>query len=278
MRRRPYLWLRRLARRLGYHLVRADYYSPIPDRWDPDLWEHPAEMPGVDLRLDAAADLLSELAPYIAEYAPPAEAPGTKHGFHYLNYLYPQMDAEMLYAMVRHVRPRRLVEIGAGWSSRVIADAVDHAAPVEHRIFDPFPADHMASLGASVERLPAQEVPAGIFAGLEGGDMLVIDTTHTITPGGDVVRLILEVLPRLAPGVIVHVHDIFLPYSYPEFTYHNGLFWQEQWLVQALLACSDRFEVIMANYAMSRLRSDAVARAGLGREVAGSALWLRVAG
>ena len=175
--------------------------------------------------------------------------------------MYPQIDGEILYAIIRHAGPGRVVEIGAGWSSRVIADALDANAgegtpAKDHRIFDPFPAEHLRSLGANVETLTAEEIPLDTFASLEAGDVLVIDTTHTVKPGNDVLRLILEVLPTLASGVVVHFHDVFLPFSYPEFMHDRGAFWQEQYLVQAFLAFNPGFDVLMANYAILRLRSE----------------------
>lgn len=284
-RRDAYPRLRAVARRLGYHLVRADYYSPIPDRWSPMLWENPAPMAGVDLRLTESIALLRELAPFIVEYAPPGGPPGTKHGYYHLNGFYPQTDAEVLFAMIRRARPRRVIEIGAGWSSRVIADALDQnsadgATAEEHRAFDPFPTRHLRSLDVPVEAVAAQEIPLPVFAGLGAGDVLFIDTTHTVKPGNDVVRLVLEVLPALAPGVLVHIHDVFLPFSYPEFMFRGGVFWQEQYLVQAFLAFNPRFEVVIANHALPRLRGPEVESAvpGLSSHVPGSALWLRSTG
>lgn len=276
MKRDRYWHLRRAAQWFGYDLVRSDFYSPVPQRWALELWRHPADMPGVDLRLDAAADFLRTLAPLIAEYAPPAAAPGTKHGYHHSNGMYPQVDGEVLYGMLRHLQPERIVEIGAGWSTRVIADAVDANGGVrDHRIFDPFPAGHLRSLGANVEPLSAEKIPLNTFADLASGDVLFIDTTHTVKPGNDVVRLILEVLPRLAAGVVVHIHDIFLPFTYPEFMFDHGAYWQEQYLVQAFLAFNPVFEVLIANYAMTRLRPAAIDAAGMAGHVPGSALWLR---
>src|SRR4051812_6330120 len=129
MRRRMPRFPRAIARRLGYHLVRANHYSPIPDTdaLPASLWEDAAPMPGVDLRLDAGVALLEDyLAPYIRTYR------------HVDNAMYPAVDSEILYAMVRWLEPRRIVEIGAGNSTRVIRDALA-AGPIrcEHRVFDP---------------------------------------------------------------------------------------------------------------------------------------------
>lgn len=282
---------RAAGRRLGFHVVRADYYSPIPDldALPAATWVEASPMPGVDLRIEASlAFLQHELAPFVAEYAPPDGPPGTAHGYYRANSMYGKVDGEVLYAMVRHVRPERITEIGAGWSTRVIRDAMAANAeaghPVRrHRIFDPHADEVVKRMGDGVDLvpLPAQEIPIEVFDELAAGDILFIDTTHTVKPGSDVLRLTLEVLPRLAEGVVVHVHDFFRPFEYPRFLMEDhGVYWQEHYLLQAFLAFNERFEVMIANHALGRLRRDEVAAVipGLPATSPGSALWLRVKG
>ena len=279
--------VRALARRLGYDLVRADYYSPIPDiaALPASLWTEPAEMPGVDLRLDASAELLErDLAPFIAEYAPPDDPPGTAHGYHRTNSMYPAVDGEVLYALVRHLQPARIVEVGAGWSTRVIRDALArNERETVHEIYDPFADEVAQRIGDSADLQPvaAQDIGDEVFARLGANDILFIDTTHTVKPGNDVLRLLGQVVPALAAGVVVHVHDFFRPFEYPRFLMEDfGVYWQEQYLLQAFLAFNDRFEVLIANHALGRLRRDRVAAVipGLPDPSPGSALWLRVRG
>src|SRR4051794_8255598 len=198
---------RALARRLGYPLVRAVYSSPIPDvEALPDaLWIDAAPMPGVDLRLDASLELLErDLAPFIAEYAPPDDPPGTAHGYHRSNSMYPAVDGEILYALVRHLRPARIVEVGAGWSTRVIRDALErNDGATVHEIYDPFADEVAQRIGdrADLQPIAAQDIGDEVFSRLGAGDILFIDTTHTVKPGNDVMRLLGEVVPGLAPGV-----------------------------------------------------------------------------
>lgn len=277
----PYPRLRRYARRAGYHLVRADFYSPIPDvdALPADLWDTPAAMPGVDLRLDEGVALLTELAPLIAEYAPPEHPPGTAHGYFRDNAMYGHLDGEVLYAMVRHLEPRRIVEVGAGFSTLVIADAkARNGGEVDHRVFDPFPSPLLAGLGGiELAALGAEEIPMETFTALESGDLLFIDTTHTVRPENDVMRLLLEVLPQVSPGVVVHIHDFFRPYEYPRFLMELGYYWQEHHLIQAFLAFNPAFEVLLAHHALVRQRrSDVDALVpGFPPNGPGSALWLR---
>lgn len=265
---------------MGYHLVRADFYSPVPDveSLPPSTWDTPEAMPGVDLRLDEAIELMTELAGMIDEYRPPDGPPGTSHGYQRSNSQFPQADAEVLYAMVRRLQPRRIVEVGAGWSSLVVADAVERneRAPVSHRIFDPVPAPHTARLPNEVEAEQAEHIPAEVFRALEAGDLLFIDTTHTVRPANDVMRLVLDVLPSVAPGVVVHIHDFFRPFEYPRFLFELGFYWQEHYLVQAFLAFNRDFEVLVANHALRELRSTELEAAipGFLGHAGGSSLWL----
>ena len=124
----------------------------------------------------------------------------------------------------------------------------------------------------------AQDVPLDVFTALESGDVLFVDTTHTVKLDSDVNRIVLDVLPALAPGVLVHVHDIFLPYEYPRrWLEESGFFWAEQYLLQAFLADNPRFEVLAATFALCRDRPEAMARLAPtwqpGAEA--SAFWLR---
>jgi hypothetical protein len=280
--------LRSIARRLGYDIVRADFNSPIPeiDRLAPSLWNDPPDMPGVDLRLEASLEFIREtLGSFIADYAPPDDPPGTAHGYHRYNPMYPLVDGEILYAMVCHFRPSRIIELGAGFSTLVISDAVARLGrdgiDVVRSVYDPFPSPSTQRASVSVSAVRAEDVPLEVFATLGDGDMLIIDTTHTVKAGGDVNRLLLEVLPAIAPGVIVHIHDFFRPYEYPRrFMAENALYWQEQYLAQAFLACNDAFEVLAANYALGRQfpRELGAIVPGADRypgEATGSALWLK---
>lgn len=263
---RAYRALRRVARAAGYHLVRANYYSPIPDPdgLPPELWTEPAPMPGVELDLDGQVRFLEEtLAPFVAEFAPPLDPPGDELGFYLHNPYYGRWDAPILHALVRHQRPARVLEIGAGFSTLIVAGALDRNAgegtAAKHRVVDPHPSPVLEPLGTRIDvrAQAATELPLEEFRSLEAGDVLFIDTTHAVKIGGDVVYLLLEALPALGPGVLVHVHDVFRPFEYPrELLDRFGAYWQEHHLLQALLAFNPRFEVVCANHALHRTRRE----------------------
>ena len=281
---KAYALARRIAERFGLQVVLKTYYSPIPDlaQLPPERWQARDELRGIALDLDAQiAFVESDLAPRLAglnwgkDVAPAyAYDPG--------NDSYSLADARILYAMVRHLRPRQIVELGSGQTTRVMAQACrENAAeghPARLRAFDPFPTaidDGLPGL-AELNRTKAQDVSEEVFAKLGSGDILFVDTTHTVKIASDVNDIILRVLPLLERGVIVHVHDIFLPYEYPRFFFADyGLYWAEQYLLQAFLAFNSSFAVTCAVHALTRDRAERMRDAGvLEAGDTGSSFWI----
>jgi hypothetical protein len=162
--------------------------------------------------------------------------------------------------MVRHMRPQRLIELGSGFSTLVLACACEanraDGSPVEMVSNDPFERGvvppRLPGLTRLVER-GAEAVPLEEFERLDAGDILFVDTTHTVKLGSEVNYIVLDVLPALRPGVIVHFHDIYLPYEYPRpLVEFHAAYWAEQYLLQAFLAMNPGFEVLFANQAVAR--------------------------
>ncbi len=173
------------------------------------------------------------------------------------------MDAAVLHAIVRGTKPRRIIELGSGHSTLVVAAAClaneREAAPVDYRAYDPYPGVARAGLPGltGLTSTRAEALPLERFAELGEGDVLVVDTTHTVKIGGDVNHIVLDVLPRLESGVLVHFHDIFLPWEYPRTWAEDfGLYWAEQYLLQAFLSMNEGYEVVCAMYALSRERPE----------------------
>jgi len=282
---RGYRGLRRLAERAGVQFVLKTFYSPIPEleRLPPGWFDRIGELPGVDLDLERQLAFAGELAVPMAEFDPP-EHSADPHRYAVRNPSYSRLDASVLYAMIRHLRPARIVELGSGRSSLVTAEAVRRNAqdgtPCRYEAYDPYPGPSTTGLPglAALHRVPAQEIAHSVFEALGDGDVLFVDTTHTVKTGSDVNHIVLEILPRLAPGVVVHVHDIFLPFEYPAgFMTDFGLYWSEQYLLQAFLSMNPGFEVLFACAALHGLREEAL-QAALPRGVAaegGSAFWMR---
>jgi hypothetical protein len=261
--------LKRLGDAIGFDVVWRNYYTPIPNARElPEgFWSQPVELRGFQLDLTGQLQFLErELAPHIAEFRPPLESSGRPGEYFLDNTLFGSVDAEALYGLIRHLRPTRLVELGSGYSSLVIEAAAarndQDGSPVEHRIFDPFPwLESVRPSGREVARVPATEVPLSEFEALSAGDVLFVDTTHTVKAGGDVNHIVLEVLPQLKPGVVIHFHDVFLPWQYPrEWIEEMQWYWAEQYLLQAFLAYNREFEPLFAAHAVARADPERLAR------------------
>jgi len=168
---------------------------------------------------------------------------------------FPRLDAAAAYAIVRREKPRRIVEIGSGHSTRFMAQAVqDGGLSTRITCIDPAPRASLKKL--EVEHLQAllRDADAGVFEALAAGDVLFIDSSHIAMPGTDVDRLFLDVLPRLASGALIHIHDIALPYAYPVIWDWRG--YNEQLIVGALL--QGGYELIFASHYLVRDRSEAL--------------------
>jgi len=261
--RAAYRGLRRGFSKAGLQVVLKTFYSPIPelDELPPGTFERRSELPAIGWDVDAQLQLVRDrLGPAMAAFRPPRGAGGDR--FRYAdNDSYTVPDAAVLYAMVRTLRPRRVIELGSGHSTLATAQAArENAAdghPLTLEVFDPFPSVVTPELPGleRLERLSAQQVPLETFDRLGSGDVLFVDTTHTVKVGSDVNHILLEVLPRLAPGVVVHLHDIFLPYEYPKVWLEDyGLYWTEQYLLQAFLAFNSGYEILASVYALKRER------------------------
>lgn len=250
--------------RRGYHLLSKHFYLPIPDDTDEldDFWMKPSELAGVDMNETAGIEIMETIAPrYLPEFRAmfPIEGPLEQPGFYLINGGYMAVDAHVYYCLIRHYKPRRIIEIGNG-NSTLLAIAASNKNGEETGLrpkitsIDPYPWPMFKQGYPGLDELvvkKVQEVPVSFFEQLEAGDMLFIDSSHVIRSGNDVHYEFLEILPRLKPGVLVHVHDISLPKPYPKVYFDNRLYWNEQYLLQAFLAFNDHFEVLWpGNYLM----------------------------
>lgn len=267
------------------------YYSPVPDSRELALeparsrvWSAtPRQMQGVDWRADEQVAFVRERLCKQAPLSFPDGPTGRADEYHSANELFSLADAWALQAMLRELRPARMIEVGSGWSSlvtaRVSRECLDER--IDFTCIEPYPADFIAAGVEGVSRLiasPVQDVPVERFLELEAGDVLFIDTAHVVKTGGDVLYLYHEVVPRLKPGVAVHIHDIFLPWDYPEDWVLGGRGWNEQYLVQSFLAFNDAFEVMLGVAWMCRAHPELLVTAMPGLDPVrqgGGSLWLR---
>ena len=269
------------------HVVANNFESPIPDTRELDAaYQRGSDLVGIDLREDEQVALVDELSKFRRELDSlpryPTDDPAQ---FHFGNDRFDGIDACLLWCLVRHVQPGRVVEVGSGLSTLLAAQALRRNRDEGGRegqllAVEPYPPpllDIGALEVASLREEPVQNVALSTFTDLGPDDILFIDSSHVLKTGSDVQYLYLEVLPRLAPGVVVHVHDIFLPWEYPrEWLTKASRFWNEQYLLQAFLIFNRRFEVLWASTLMNAKDPDRLRRVfGVDRTEGGS-FWMRV--
>jgi hypothetical protein len=188
------------------------------------------------------------------------------------------VDAGVLYAIVRGGRACHIVECGSGFSTRLMRRAVeDGGLSTAITAIDPEPRTEIGSQAGTHIRLPVERVDVPAIVGrLAANDILFVDSSHAVRTGGDVPYLCLEVLPRLASGVLVHLHDIFLPFDYPEeWVVRRRWGWTEQYIVHAFLCYNEAFQILWPGRYMWEYHREAVLASvpmRLGRPP--SSLWL----
>jgi predicted O-methyltransferase YrrM len=252
----------KFASRLGVFFLPVHYYVPLADipglKRTKQLWAKKSELPGVDSDLDKQVNSLYQICkPYQEEYA-------GNHNFryateHHFGPGYGYIEAQALHGVIRHYKPRRIIEVGSGVSSYCMLKALEKnkeefGSDFKMTLIEPYASDELQALDqAELIQKPVQNVPFEVFGELTAGDLLFIDSSHTIKPGSDVNYLILEVLPRLRPGVIIHFHDIFLPYDYPRNVLNSYFQWMETSLLRAYLVHNQRAQII---FCLSQLHYD----------------------
>jgi hypothetical protein len=194
------------------------------------------------------------------------------------------MDGLVLYAMLRHIQPRRLIEIGCGHSSCAALDTNELFLEnrIEYTFIEPYPQllytlvkdSDRERIHVIQQRL--QEVDLEIFAQLEAGDILFIDSTHVSRLNSDVNRIFFEILPALKPGVIIHLHDIYYPFDYPLEWHQEGRVWTEGYLARAFLEFNPAYEILFWGSYLNHFHQEKILQhMPLGVKNAGGSFWLK---
>ena len=269
------------------------FYSPVIDRdllrsREDKIWASRSSVPGIDFNDASHMEILETAFPlFIKEFDYPDEPLGSEdapRGYFLSNSQFAWLDARALFVLLRWLQPSRMIEVGSGFSSLLIADVNQRflGGKMDFRSIEPYPRPFLqAGLSGLSELVVSgvENVPLELFDTLQANDILFIDSSHVSKTGSDVNYLMLEVLPRLAPGVIVHIHDIWLPDEFPKhWVLDLGYSWNEQYLVQALLVHSNGFEVLFSCHYASIAHQQALANAlalNGGGSMGGCSLWIR---
>lgn len=265
------------------------FYSPFPSLDDIRRNEErlfgppPRELPGIALNEDEQLKLLEDLSTYYGELPFP-EGKTAGHRYYYENTFYSYSDAIFLFAMIRHIRPKHIIEVGSGYSSCVMLDTNElfFDNKIQCTFIDPFPQRLFGLISEAdkdlVEIVPqrVQEVDEERFSRLGENDILFIDSSHISKVGSDVNHLFAEVLPALQTAVYVHFHDIRYPFEYwPEWIYEGRAF-TEAYVLRAFLAFNDAFRIVLFLTFLEHFHRDWFARnMPLCLRNTGGSIWLR---
>jgi predicted O-methyltransferase YrrM len=250
---------------LGILPVLDHYYQPMinPKKHLLKSLRDDRELPGIDLNTEAQLDLLAKFN-YNQELLKFPVSKQKEIEFYYDNNSYGPGDAEYLYNMVRHFKPGRIIEIGSGYSTLMVQNAIinnklaNSNYTCHHICIEPYEQPWLEKIEVELIREKVECIEKSFFQQLRSSDLLFIDSSHMIRPQGDVLFEYLELLPTLKSGVLIHVHDIFTPKDYPdEWVCKNHYLWNEQYLLEAFLTLNSGFTVIGAlNYLAHTYRKE----------------------
>lgn len=230
------------------------YYSAIPSIEDRHAFlDSPSfmnEMIGIPLNANEQFTLLKRFKDYYAE-CPFQDNKSDSLRYYFINDSYSYTDALTLYSMLREFKPRRVIEIGSGFSSCVMLDTCDlfMDGQIAFTFIEPFP-ELLRSLIKEQDKkhtilpIKLQDVDLNLFKTLGKNDILFVDSTHVSKLGSDVNRIMFEILPVLKNGVLVHFHDIFWPFEYPLDWIKKGFSWNEAYLLRAFMEFNNNFEIM----------------------------------
>ena len=259
----------KFLQKMGINITLNNFYSPIPDisTLNNEIWQRKSELLGINLNEENQIKLLKY---FLLEYKNecdkiPLKKTSISYEFFLKNGSFQFVDACILYCMIRHYKPKKIFEIGSGNSTYLCAKGLLHNQMETGYLgkliaIDPYPNNVVKKGFPGFYKLytsKLEDIDLSFFNHLEENDILLIDSTHVLKIGGDVKYLYLDLIPRLKKGVLIHIHDIFLPFEYPkEWIYKYLLFWNEQYLFQAFMTYNDAFEVIWAGNFMGSRHMD----------------------
>jgi len=273
----------------GFLYPPGHFYSPIPSpdevrRKEKEIFDTvPRSLPGIDLNEQGQLELLQELRRYYGDF-PFGHQKRKDMRFFLDNPSYAHSDAVVLYCMTRHLRPRRIIEVGCGYSSCLMLDTNElyFSRAIALTCIEPYPQLLLSLISRedekSIELIPRslQDVDAEKFSELSAGDILFIDSSHVAKINSDVNHIFFRVLPALRSGVYIHFHDIFYPFEYPKQWVYDGLAWNEAYLLRAFLQNNDAFRIEFFNTYLGLFHSEKLLEGiPLPLQYVGASIWIK---
>lgn len=266
----------------------GNYYSPIVSirdikKRETEIWGKAEKdgVNGIDLRTEEQIKLLRILAKYYNELPFKAEKQNINR-YYFENAFYSYTDGIVLYSMIRYFNPKRIIEIGSGFSSALMLDTNDlfFNSKIELTFIEPFPERLFSQMTASdklqssIIQRDVQSVPLSDFEKLQPGDILFIDSSHVVKTDSDVNYILFEILPVLQSGVLIHFHDIFYPFEYPKEWVFRGHNWNEDYFLKAFLMYNQKFEILLFSSYLHMHYKDAFSDMPLCYKNSGGNLWI----
>jgi len=267
------------------------FYSPVVNLDELEsrqnqIWAPDRKLPGIDLNDDKQHAFLEPLTAGAYQIPFPENAGGSEFRYYFDNKTYAHADGLVLFTMLTSYRPKRIIEVGSGFSSALMLDTNDKFLnnSIHFTFIEPNPEMTLNNLlrkedynNTDVKRALVQEVDPEIYQTLDENDVLLIDNSHVSKTGSDVNFVMTEILPRLKKGVLIHIHDIFYPFEYPrEWLMGLKLNWNEIYAVHNFLLFNDRFEIVFfSDYMQQKLGPEYQRRIPLFFKDRPGSLWIR---
>lgn len=265
------------------------FYSPVISIKDVrkrelEIWKnvHIDGIKGINLRAEEQKKIIQNFTRYYQEMPFKAEKQNELR-YYFENDFYSYTDGIFLYSMIRHFKPKQIIEIGSGFSSAVMLDTNEYFFnnQIDLTFIDPY-SERLFSLmtekdkkSVKVIQSDVQLLSLDIFSKLESGDILFIDSTHVSKTGSDVNYILFEIIPVLKSGVIVHFHDVFYPFEYPKEWVFRGFNWNEDYVLRAFLMYNNQFEIVLFSEYLHKHHSKCFENLPMCYGDTGGNLWIR---
>ena len=246
----------RILKRIGIFPIRDHYYEPLfNDKHLTQNLREPRELPGIDFNELRQLELLKNLRYQIefTHFVDSNQHKSDASAFKLDNGNFESGDAEFLFNLIRYIKPNKIVEIGCGTSTKIIQHALmlnekKQGVTGSHVCIEPYEQPWLEKFpNIRLVRDKVENLDMSLFKELKEGDLLFIDSSHMVRPQGDVLHEYLSIIPSLQKGIYVHVHDIFSPHDYlDQWIKESVLFWNEQYVLEALLTGNKNLEVVAA--------------------------------
>lgn len=265
------------------------YYSPIVNvpeikEREQKIWDKEvSSIKGINLNIDKQLSLLEQLSKYYEEQ-PFQENKKDGLRYYFENGLYSYTDAIILYSFIRHHKPKRIIELGSGFTSALMLDVNElfFENKIALKFIEPYP-NRLFSLMKDGDnddnkliKKNAQDIDLELFKNLEAGDILFVDSTHIVKTGSDVNYILFSILPILKKGVLIHFHDIFFPFEYPKKWVYEGRNWNENYFLRAFLMYNNSVEIKLFSHFIHTLYKDAFKDMPLSYKNTGGNIWLEI--